>query len=378
MLRPQFTRQQVADLELEETHVQQLLMHVKPDTASGWTGAINLGPLFFRLTIDSATEFLFGQSVESQLQALPGGMSGDHNAYNWRNLAHHFDNGTRHLGLRSRLSHMYLLHNPREFQEDCREVHAFADHFVKQALERADAEEKAEAAGEKTRYVFLHELIKETKDPIELRCQLLHILLAGRDTTAGLLGWTFFLLARHPQVYSKLRTILVETFGEYDSPRDITFERLKSCAYLQHVLQESLRLYPSVPLNSRMAVKDTTLPLGGGPNGTSPIYVHKGEEVNYSVYVMQRRKDIWGADADEFNPERWASRRTGWEYLPFNGGPRICLGQQFALTEAGYVTVRLVQLFDEITAINPTELDKHQYSVTSAPKSVLVNLHSSK
>jgi cytochrome P450 len=106
--------------------------------------------------------------------------------------------------------------------------------------------------------------------------------------------------------------------------------------------------------------------------------VHKGEEVNYSVYVMQRRKDIWGADADEFNPERWASRRTGWEYLPFNGGPRICLGQQFALTEAGYVTVRLVQLFDEITAINPTELDKHQYSVTSAPKSVLVNLHSSK
>lgn len=378
MLRPQFTRQQVADLELEEDHVQQLLMHVKPDQASGWTGAINLGPLFFRLTIDSATEFLFGQSVQSQLQALPGGMSGDPNAYNWRNLAQHFDNGTHHLGQRGRLAQLYRLHNPREFHEDCREVHAFADHFVKQALERTAAEEKAEAAGEKTRYVFLHELIKETKDPIELRCQLLHILLAGRDTTAGLLGWTFFLLARNPQVYNKLRTILVETFGEYDSPRDITFERLKGCTYLQHVLQESLRLYPSVPLNSRMAVKDTSLPLGGGPNGTSPMYVRKGEEVNYPVFVMQRRKDIWGPDANEFNPERWASRKAGWEYLPFNGGPRICLGQQFALTEAGYVTTRLVQLFDEITAINPSEEDKHQYSVTSAPKSVLVNLHSSK
>ncbi|CRG86753.1 hypothetical protein PISL3812_03764 [Talaromyces islandicus] len=378
MLRPQFTRQQVADLEIEELHVQQLLMHIKPDQESRWTGATNLGPLFFQLTIDSATEFLFGQSVQSQLQALPGGMSGDHNAYNWRNLAQHFDDGTRHLGSRGRLVHLYRLHNPREFQEDCREVHAFADHFVKQALKRADAEEKAEASGEKKRYVFLHELIKETKDPIELRCQLLHILLAGRDTTAGLLGWTFFLLARHPQVYSKLRKILIETFGEYDSPRDITFERLKGCVYLQHILQESLRLYPSVPLNSRMAVKDTSLPLGGGPHGTSPMYVRKGEEVHYSVYVMQRRKDIWGPDAEEFNPERWTSRRAGWEYLPFNGGPRICLGQQFALTEAGYVTTRLVQLFDEITAIDPTEVDKHQYSVTSAPKSVLVNLHSSK
>ncbi|OKL62608.1 Cytochrome P450 52A13 [Talaromyces atroroseus] len=376
ILRPQFTRQQVSDLELEEKHVQQLLMHIKPDPATGWAQPTNLGPLFFRLTIDSATEFLFGQSVESQLQALPGAMSETNPAHNWRNLAHHFDDGTNHLAKRARFSDLYWLHNPAEFRKDCEEVHRFADHFVQQALERTIAEEKAEAAGaEKKRYVFLHELIKETKDPIELRCQLLHILLAGRDTTAGLLGWTFFLLSRHPAIYQKLRETILETFGPYDSPRDITFERLKACTYLQHVLQETLRLYPSVPLNSRMATKDTTLPTGGGPDGTSPIYVAKGEQVGYAVYVMQRRKDIWGPDADQFVPERWATRKAGWEYLPFNGGPRICLGQQFALTEAGYVTTRLVQLFDNITAVYPDEVDKHQYSVTSAPKAVLVNLH---
>jgi cytochrome P450 len=60
---------------------------------------------------------------------------------------------------------------------------------------------------------------------------------------------------------------------------------------------------------------------------------------------MHRRKDLYGPDADEYKPERWENLRPGWEYLPFNGGPRICLGQQYALTEAGYVTVRLVQEF---------------------------------
>lgn len=63
---------------------------------------------------------------------------------------------------------------------------------------------------------------------------------------------------------------------------------------------------------------------------------------------MHRRTDLYGPDAAEFKPERWESLRPGWEYLPFNGGPRICLGQQYALTEAGYVTARLVQTFSEL------------------------------
>jgi cytochrome P450 len=71
---------------------------------------------------------------------------------------------------------------------------------------------------------------------------------------------------------------------------------------------------------------------------------------------MHRRKDFYGEDAEEFRPERWLDDpatgkkglRTGWEYLPFNGGARICLGQQFALTEASYTTVRLLQAFRAI------------------------------
>ena len=97
-----------------------------------------------------------------------------------------------------------------------------------------------------------------------------------------------------------------------------------------------LRLYPSVPINMRQATKSTVLPVGGGPTRSSPILVRKGEAVSYSVYAMHRRKDLYGDDADKFRPDRWEPssggspdlRNIGWGYLPFNGGPRVCLGRK--------------------------------------------------
>ena len=88
-------------------------------------------------------------------------------------------------------------------------------------------------------------------------------------------------------------------------------------------------MYPPVPLNARTAVKDTTIPVGGGPNGASPIFIPKGITVSYSVWAMHRRTDLWGPDAAKFVPERWeGSKMRGWQYVPFNGGPRICLGRK--------------------------------------------------
>jgi cytochrome P450 len=66
------------------------------------------------------------------------------------------------------------------------------------------------------------------------------------------------------------------------------------------------------------------------------------------VDLVHRREDFYGADALEFKPERWETLRPGWEYLPFNGGPRICVGQQYALMEASYATIRLMQTFSRI------------------------------
>ena len=110
-----------------------------------------------------------------------------------------------------------------------------------------------------------------------------------------------------------------------------------------------------VPINARLAKNDTCLPVGGGPDAQSPVFVPKDTMVVYSVYSMHRRDDLYGPNSNEFCPERWDSIRPGWGYLPFNGGPRICLGQQYALAEAGYVTVRLAQRFRKLESRDPGE-----------------------
>ena len=160
------------------------------------------------------------------------------------------------------------------------------------------------------------------------RYQLVNILLAGRDTTAGTLGWAFYTLARRPDIWQRLRSAVINDFGTWSNSARLSFETLKGCTYLQHFIQETLRLWPAVPINTRRSLKATTLPTGGGPDGKSPLYVRPDTNIDYSVHVMHRLEQYWGPDAKQFNPDRFATRRPGWEYLPFNGGPRICLGRK--------------------------------------------------
>lgn len=354
-------------MDLEEGHLQKA-MRALPVVENGWTAATDIQTIFFRLTMDSATEFLFGESVESQLGALQGLQRPEDS------FAYFFDKAQWVVAQRSRFEKLAFLVNNKETRHYDKQVHDFVDKIVHKALAKAQSEKSVDE--EKANYVFLDALANATRDPIELRSQLLNILLAGRDTTASLLSWTVLLLARHPDIFRQLRATIIAEFGTYSSPRNITFASLKSCQYLQHCMNESLRLYPVVPFNRRSATRDTTLPCGGGPDGKSPIYVKKGQSIVYSVHVMHRRKDIWGADADEFRPDRWADRRAGWEYIPFNGGPRICLGQQFALTEAGYVLVRLLQRFDQIEDVNPGQKPRWNLTLTSCPADlVTVRMH---
>ena len=92
----------------------------------------------------------------------------------------------------------------------------------------------------------------------------------------------------------------------------------------------ALRLYPQLPVNVRVAMKTTLLPHGGGPDRCSPVILRRGTGVGYSVYHMHRRRDLYGDDAADFRPERWdendLANTIGWGFLPFHGGPRVCLG----------------------------------------------------
>ena len=123
MLRPNFVREQVSDLELEERHVQDLL-RVMPVQSDGWTAETDIQTLFFRLTIDSACEFLFGKSADTQLAEAgltkPERRSG-------LDFATHFDSAMMHLAKRFRLGDQYWFHNPKEFKEDNKVINEFIE-----------------------------------------------------------------------------------------------------------------------------------------------------------------------------------------------------------------------------------------------------------
>ncbi|KAK6581714.1 hypothetical protein PZA11_005411 [Diplocarpon coronariae] len=328
LLRPNFTRSQVADLETFERHIEKLIDRIPRDGST-----VDLQELFFMLTMDSATEVLFGSSSDV--------LGTDASRERGVRFQDAFTYVTERMGLESRVGKLATLLPDQRFQESKNFVHEYIGDYIRRAvsLRKAGFVEKA-AEGAAGRYVFLEELAKTSISEKKIQDELLNILLAGRDTTASLLSYVFYTLARRKDVLQKLRTEVDALGGA--AP---TFEQLKSMKYLQYTLNEVLRLHPIVPANARICVKDTTLPVGGGPDQKSPIFVKKGTSVAYQVYVMHRREDLYGADAAEFKPERWETLRPGWHYLPFNGGPRICIGQQFALTEAAFTTVRLLQAF---------------------------------
>ena len=331
LLRPNFVRSQVGDLATFEIHVGQLIKAIPKDGST-----VDLQVLFFMLTMDSATEFLFGETTNCLAPDADRDSSDFAEAFNRSQeaIAESFRMGKIAQWLRGSMT-----------TTDRKYCHDFVDKFIQKGLEYRKMLDlgKTDAKAD-DRYVFLYELLKRTTDPVQLRAELLNILLAGRDTTASLLSDTWFVLARRPDIWAKLRKEVDALGGEKP-----TYQQIKDMKYLRWVFNEcnhqlaslyfdladpiaALRLYPVVAGNSRCAEVDTVLPRGGGDDGQSPLFIPKGQLVHWSLYTMHRRKEFFGDDAEEFKPERWETLRTGWEYLPFSGGPRICIGRMDALS----------------------------------------------
>ncbi|KKK23483.1 hypothetical protein P175DRAFT_0432646 [Aspergillus ochraceoroseus IBT 24754] len=342
MIRPNFVKEQVAHLEIFEDLMADLFALIPTDGTT-----VDLQDLFFCFTIDSATEFLFGHSVKTLKKRLSAAV-----VHHEPDFAAAFNYAQDAIVTNSRLGLLRIFNRDRKYVESNRICHEMVEQFVDKALkvrEKYDEEQVLDdesKAGKK--YLFLNRLAQQTGDRKRIRDELMNVLLAGRDTTASLLSNMFFMLAKNPRIWAKLREEIATLEG-----RAPTYEQLRNLTYLKYCMNESLRMHPVVPLNSRTAIRDTILPVGGGPDGRSPVFVPKGTIAAYSPWAMHRRHDYFGPDVEEYRPERWEDLRPGWEYLPFNGGPRICVGQQYALTEAGYVTTRLVQQFSVLESRDP-------------------------
>jgi cytochrome P450 len=324
-LQNQFSRDQISDLELEEQHIQSLLSlpALKPGK-NGWTSNLDLAPLFLNFTLDVATEFLYGRSVNSQSVEKMNNEAVNEDGGLDSGFSYHLDAGKSWLytkGLYGQWNR--LIHSP-QLTRHCKEVHRFVDQLV---MERLNRPSSLKLPGDSQRFFLLDELAKTTQNPLELRNETLQLLNAGRDTTGALLGWIFYTLARSPRVFEKLRKSIISTFGS-DRTGHIDFQILKQCQYLNHCIQEVLRVSSVVPVNERVCIRDTVLPTGGGANKDQPVFLKKGQRVLIANHAMQHRADLWGPDVDEFNPERWEAHRAGFEFLPFGAGPRKCIGRK--------------------------------------------------
>ncbi len=173
----------------------------------------------------------------------------------------------------------------------------------------------------------------------QLRDEIMTIFLAGHETTANTLAWTWALLSQHPDVARKLRAELTQVL----QGRAPSFEDVPKLKYAERVIQESMRLYPPAWIIAREASEDDEL---GG------FEIPKGSFLVISPYVLHRNPKYWknpeGFDPDRFDPEKNPdiATRAKYAYMPFSGGPRICIGNAFAMMEAVLILATVAQRFD--------------------------------
>ena len=288
LIRPQFIKDRLSDIDIFETHTQVLLSKI--------TGGrpIDTLDMMFRFTLDAATDFLLGASVDSLHHPQT-------------KFADAFYTAQRVQSIIARVGPLNWA-VPRKrmgFYDSIDTINDFVSAYIDRALALSPKELEKKTNHDEG-YTFLHAIASYTRDRQMLRDQLVSVLLAGRDTTACTLTWAIYHLSLSPSITAKLRQEIIDTVGLTEKP---TYQHLKDMKYLQHVLNETLRLYPVVPYNVRMALKDTTLPTGGGPRGDQPIGILAGTPIGYSTLVMQRRADLYPgpetgfADPTRFVPE---------------------------------------------------------------------------
>ncbi|KAJ7951019.1 putative Cytochrome P450 [Quillaja saponaria] len=197
-------------------------------------------------------------------------------------------------------------------------------------------------------------LVESKKDPEKMNDQylrdiILNFMIAGKDTSANTLSWFFYMLCRNPLVQEKVAQEVKDVTGSQEAEANIdefvakiTEAALEKMHYLHAALTETLRLYPAVPVDGRVAEKDDILPDG--------YSVKNGDAIYYMSYSMGRMTYIWGDDAEEFRPERWLNNgifqpESPFKFIAFHAGPRTCLGKDFAYRQMKILSTALLRFF---------------------------------
>jgi cytochrome P450 len=170
----------------------------------------------------------------------------------------------------------------------------------------------------------------------EIRDEIVTIYLAGHETTASTLSWTWYVLSQRPEHLARVQAELDETLGQ----RAPSADDLPRLVHTRRVVEEVMRLYPAAPaLSARRALADDEV---------CGVKIRKGSAVSILPWVLHRHRRLWEEpevfDPDRFSPER-AAERPRFAYLPFGAGPRVCIGQVLAMNESVLALAALAQRY---------------------------------
>ncbi|KAJ7625746.1 cytochrome P450 [Roridomyces roridus] len=350
MTKPFFSRDRISDFDIFDRHAEDVISLLKERTRAGY--AVDFQDLIGRFTMDSASEFLFDSCLHSLKSDLPYA----HNvsfppppppsqSQLSTKFIEAFTAAMTHIVDRDNWDGIWPLFEilGDKTAGPMKDISEFLDPVIHAAMEKRKMGGKSEEEASS----LLDDMLNTTSDPQLLKDEMLNMLLAGRDTTMHTITIVIYFFAMYPDVCVRARAEVLERVGLTRRP---TYDDIKEMKYLRAVINETMRLYPSVPFNIRRNIKPAVWP--SLDPSEKPLYIPADSKVAYSVFMMHRRKDLWGPDAEEFDPDRFLDDRVKnyllknpFQFLPFNAGPRICLGQQFAYNEMSFMITRLLQAF---------------------------------
>ncbi|MRX70768.1 cytochrome P450 [Bacillus lacus] len=240
-------------------------------------------------------------------------------------------NRLQRLEIHNKLS----LGKQKQYQQDIKVMYELVDTLIQQR-KRSDEQNQGDLLSR-----MLEGEDPKTGDKLSdenIRYQMITFLIAGHETTSGLLSFALYYLLKHPEKLKKAQdesdAVLRDELPSY--------EQVKQLKYVRMVLNEALRLWPTAPAFSLYALEDTKL--------AGKYDMKKGDSVNVLIPVLHRDKEAWGEDAEDFRPERFEdpAKVPQSAYKPFGNGQRACIGQQFALHEATLVLGMILREFDLI------------------------------
>ncbi|MBP1468646.1 cytochrome P450 [Candidatus Chloroploca sp. M-50] len=318
LAQPAFHRQRLAALaELMVTRTEAMLNAWEPAVAAG--RPLEIGDEMMRLALGIVGDALFGSNVEAHAAAV---------SRNFNLISEQFIDRFRSGNV---LSPVLPTQANRAWKQALREldtvVYAIIAERRRNSADRGDLLSMLMLARDEESGVQM--------DDQALRNEVMTMLIAGHETTATLLTWACGLLAAHPEAAARLEAELATVLGG----RAPSVADLPQLSYTRMVLDETLRLYPPVYILSRKVVADDEV------NG---YRIPKGSSVDLSPYVTHRHPAFW-PDPERFDPERFTpaqvAQRHKQAYFPFSAGPRICIGNNFALMEATLVLASVARRY---------------------------------